>query len=210
MLVTREQIKAALELTDFDVQVAHQKMAPLSRALTRPTQLAGSPRLGGVLLLLFRKNGSMQVLLTRRRDDLAAHAGQISFPGGRNEAPESLLATALREAQEEVGLAPDKLEILGDLQPIYIPPTDYEVHSFVGWYGDQAQPQFQAEPGEVAEIIEAPLATLLDPASRLEEPRQFGDMQLSIPYFAVQGHKVWGATAIMLSEFIERLRAILD
>lgn len=210
MLVTREQIKAALELTDFDVQVAHQKMAPLSRALTRPTQLAGSPRLGGVLLLLFRKNGSMQVLLTRRRDDLAAHAGQISFPGGRNEAPESLLATALREAQEEVGLAPDKLEILGDLQPIYIPPTDYEVHSFVGWYGDQAQPQFQAEPGEVAEIIEAPLATLLDPASRREEPRQFGDMQLSIPYFAVQGHKVWGATAIMLSEFIERLRTILD
>jgi hypothetical protein len=80
----------------------------------------------------------------------------------------------------------------------------------VAWYDRDNPLQFQAAPQEVAEIIEAPLTALLDPAIQRQEPWQFRDQQILVPYFAVYDHKVWGATAIMLSEFVERLRAILD
>jgi 8-oxo-dGTP pyrophosphatase MutT (NUDIX family) len=209
MPATIKQIQRALNLVDFDVETAQRKMAPTSRTLIRPQQLGGEPRYGGVLLLLYCKDKSLHIVLTRRRDDLASHAGQVSFPGGRNEAAESLLETALRETEEEVGIPAGNLEILGALSPIYIPPSDYEVHPYVAWFSNGNQPDFKAAPDEVAEIIEAPLATFLDPATRIEEQWDFSGQQILVPFFAVQEYKVWGATAVMLSEFIERLRIIL-
>ena len=210
MALTIKQIQQALNLVDFDVDSAQRKMAPISRKLVRPQQMGGAPRYGGVLLLLFCKDENLHIALTRRHEDLAFHAGQISFPGGRNEAPESLLETALRETEEEVGVPAVKLEILGALTPIYIPPSDYEVHPYVAWFSNGHRPFFKAAPSEVAEVIEAPLAALLDPASIFEELWDFGGQQIVVPFFAVQEHKVWGATAIMLSEFIERLRMVLS
>ena len=209
MPATIQQVQQALGLLDFDAEAAQKKMAPLSRALVRPLGLQGTPRLGGVLVLLFCKDNSLHIVLTRRRDDLASHGGQISFPGGRNEAPETLLHTALRETEEEVGIMPADLEILGSLAPIYIPPSDYEVHPYVAWFSNGELPAFKAAPQEVAEIIEAPLAMLLDPASRTVETWDINGQQIVVPFFAVQGTKVWGATAVMLSELIERLRSIL-
>ena len=207
--LTIKQIQQALNLLDFDVEAAQRKMAPAARKMTRPQQLDGNPRYGGVLLLLFRKEKSIHILLTKRRHDLTSHAGQISFPGGRKEPLESLLETALRETEEEIGIPAVDLEVLGALTPIYIPPSDYEVHPYVAWFRQGRQPVFEAAPCEVAEIIEAPLATLLDPASRIEENWDFGGIQRVVPFFAVQKYKVWGATAVMLSEFIERLRLVL-
>lgn len=209
MQATIQQIQQAISLNDFDTAHAHKRMMPDSRAVVRPEGVEGISRLGGVLLLLFRKNGSLHIVLTRRRDDLTSHAGQISFPGGRHEAPESLLETALRETEEEVGVPAADLQILGALTPIYIPPSDYEVHPFVAWASSGTPPVFTAAPREVAKIIEAPLPTLLDPSSRIEETWKMGGQQVTVPFYAVQEHKVWGATAVMLSEFIERLRVIL-
>lgn len=209
MDITVEEVKQALNIDGFDVLAAQGKMAPVTRPTQRPDRLAGSPRLGGVLALLFRRQNSMHIVLTRRHDDLPSHAGQISFPGGRNEAPESLLQTALRETEEEIGIASHALELLGTLTPIYIPPSDYEVHPFVAWYSNGDRPAFRAQPREVTQVIEAPLCTLLDPASRLEEMWQIGERQVLVPYFALGPHKVWGATAVMLSELIERLRHVL-
>lgn len=209
MPATIQQIKQALGLVDFDAESAQKKMAPLSRAFVRPVGLDGAPRLGGVLVLLFCKDESLHIVLTRRRDDLTFHAGQISFPGGRNEKPETLLDTALRETEEEVGIAAMDLEMLGALTPIYIPPSDYEVYPYVAWFSNGELPVFRAAPQEVAEIIEAPLATLLNQASRGEESWNFNGQQVVVPFFAVQGSKIWGATAVMLSEFVERLRVIL-
>ncbi len=209
MPATIQQIQQALSLNSFDTANAHRKMMPDSRAVVRPEGVDGIARLGGVLLLLYRRNGSLHIVLTRRRDDLPSHAGQISFPGGRHEAPETLLETALRETEEEVGVAAADLQILGALTPIYIPPSDYKVYPFVAWASSGTPPVFRAAPREVAKIIEAPLPTLLDPASRVEETWKMGGKQVTVPYYAVQEHKVWGATAVMLSEFIERLRAIL-
>ena len=143
--------------------------------------------------------------MTRRRDDLQSHAGQISFPGGQREGDESMEETALREAQEEIGIQANALSILGRLATLYIPPSDYEVHPYVAWH--QQQPSFTPQYDEVAEILEVPLFFLLDPANRYEEPWMLQGYEVQVPYFLVNSHKVWGATAMMLSEFIERLRA---
>jgi 8-oxo-dGTP pyrophosphatase MutT (NUDIX family) len=162
--------------------------------------------LGGVLVLLYGKNDELNLVLTRRRDDLQSHAGQISFPGGRHEDPETLLMTALRETHEEIGVPPTAVMPLGTLASLYIPPSDFEVHPFVGWYSHGERPIFTPDTGEVAEILEVPLRHLIDPATRQEEPWELRGQQVKVPYYDVQGYKVWGATAMMLSELIERLQ----
>jgi mutator protein MutT len=157
-----------------------------------------------VLVLLYIKDGRAHLVLTRRRDDLNDHAGQISFPGGRREDGETLEETALREAREEVGIEPANLEILGHLECLYIPPTDYEVYPTVAWHN--GTPLFRQQVDEVAEIMEVPLAHLLDPANRLEELWDLRGFEVLVPFYLVGRHKVWGATAMMLSEFLQRLQ----
>ncbi|MCZ7669250.1 MAG: CoA pyrophosphatase [Chloroflexi bacterium] len=148
------------------------------------------------------------VALTERQADLNAHAGQISFPGGRQEESESLLTTALRETEEEIGIPASAVLPLGQLSAIYIPPSGFIVHPFVGWYQNGGSPTFLPSPFEVSQVIEAPLTMLLAPETAVTEPWEFKGHQVMVPYFAIQDHKVWGATAIMLNEFLERLRLV--
>ena len=198
-----EKIRRALEINNFDGGGAQQKMTPRPRGL-RPPEMSGRPRRGCVLLVLYKKKGKTHLVLTRRRDDLNSHAGQISFPGGRREVGESLQTTALREANEEIGLDLKLVEIIGWLSCLYIPPSDYQVYPFVSWYyGPQ---QFTLQDSEVAEILEVPLEHLLDPDNQYEEPWELRGFQVQVPYYLVAEHKVWGATAMMLSEFLERIR----
>lgn len=206
--LTKERIKQALALEEFDGAAAQSRMKPIPRADHRPPQQDGEPRQGAVLILLYEKDGEVHVVLTRRRDDLAAHAGQISLPGGRREGRETLEEAALRETGEEVGVRPLLIRLLGELAPLYIPPSDFEVHPYVGWYGQE--PRFVPQDAEVAEIIEVPLARLFDSGVRQEETWKRGDISLKVPFFRVGAHKVWGATAMILSEFVERLQAELD
>ena len=198
-------IRQALKLDGFDPENAQKKMMPVPRGV-RPPDRPGQPRQGGVLVLLYQQDGETFLVLTRRRDDLTAHAGQISFPGGRREDDESIEATAIREAKEEIGIDPVELELLGRLSPLYIPPTDYEVHPFVAWHS--GRPQLTRQPSEVAEILVVPLNYLLEPENQFEEPWEIRGFQVQVPYYLVDDHKVWGATAMMLSEFLERLRRI--
>lgn len=206
---TLDDVRRALALEDFDPWEAHLKMAPLGAGRRPPDDLA-QVRIGAVLLLLYLRHEELHLVLTRRRDDLPAHAGQISFPGGRREETETLLEAALRETAEEIGVPVTAVDPLGELTPIYIPPSGFLVHPFVGWYRPARQPVFQPAAHEVAEIIEAPLGRLLDPAAATQEPWLFHNHEVLVPYFALNGHKVWGATAIMLSEFIERLRQLRE
>jgi 8-oxo-dGTP pyrophosphatase MutT (NUDIX family) len=168
----------------------------------------GSPRQGGVLILLYEKLGQTHLVLTRRRDDLQSHAGQISFPGGRREADETIQMTAFREAHEEVGVHPGELDFLGRLSSLYIPPSDYEVHPFVAWYKN-GLPIFIPQVTEVAEVLEVPLSLLLDPATRVVEKWELRGFELDVPFYLVGRHKVWGATAMMLSEFLSRLQEVI-
>lgn len=205
---TLADVQQALLLPDFDALAAQKKMAPISRPERRPESLAGQPRLGGVLILFYCRQKELYLVLTRRRDDLNNHAGQISFPGGKHEADETLQETAVREAHEEIGIDPAAVTILGELTPLYIPPSDFEVHPTVAWYSNGRQPTFYPSDAEVAEILEVPLCHLLHPETRVEELWDWRGDKVLVPYFNVEGHKVWGATAMMLSELVERLRLI--
>jgi 8-oxo-dGTP pyrophosphatase MutT (NUDIX family) len=208
MTITLDIVKQALALEDFDGRSAQLKMAPIIRQNLRPPGSPGQPRIGSVLILLYCLADELHLVLTRRRDDMRSHAGQISFPGGKQEPEESLMTTALRETHEEIGITPNQLTLLGNLTPIYIMPSDFEVHPFVAWYHNGQRPIFHPAPHEVAEIIETPLAHLLDPVARREEMWELRGQEFLIPFFAIGSHQVWGATAMMMSEFLERIRLV--
>lgn len=207
---TIEDVKEALALPDFDVAGAQQLMTPLPRInkRVRPPHLPGKAREGCVLLLLYCHNEELHLVLTRRREDLSVHAGQISFPGGRREPGEPCHAAALRETREEIGVPPTAVALLGQLGDLYIPPSDFEVRPFVGHYLPEGRPAFQPAECEVAEILETPLSALLDDTARKIGTREWRGVSFPVPYFDVNGYMVWGATAVMLSEFLERLKRV--
>ncbi len=133
------------------------------------------------------------------------HKGQVSLPGGAQEPGETLETTALREVAEELGIAASCIEVLdGPLTPVYIPISGFRVTPFVGFA--PIRPALTAAPDEVIEIIEAPLEAIVDDGSIHEEEWDIRGESRSVPFFAIHGHKVWGATAMMLSEFAEMLK----
>jgi 8-oxo-dGTP pyrophosphatase MutT (NUDIX family) len=206
VIYTKEVIRQALWIPDFDVSAAQALMMPIPRG-ARPPEMPGHPRQGAVLAIAYAKNGQAHLVLTRRRDDLNDHAGQISFPGGQQEGNETMPMAALREAREEIGVQESALELLGELSTIYISPTDFEVHPYVAWH--EGTPHFVPQDGEVAEILEASLSHLLHPDTIRHEIWEMRGYSVEVPFYLVDHHKVWGATAIMLSELIERIRAVL-
>ena len=164
----------------------------------------GEPRAAAVLVPLVNRPDGIQVLLTQRSADLPDHAGQISFPGGRVEPEDpSISAAALREADEEVGLAADRVAILGELAT-YETVTGFKVTPVVGW----VEPPFELRPDpvEVADVFEVPLEHLLDPANQQRHFRMLGTVRRdywAIPY----GERfIWGATAAMLLMLSRTLR----
>lgn len=163
-------------------------------------------REAGVLLLLYPHMSCNQIselylVLTRRPDTLSSHRGQISFPGGRREEHETLETTAVRETSEELGIPTTSLKIIGRLTALYTPPSNFCIYPFVAI--SATRPDFQPNLMEVAEVIEVPLNLLLKLSTRKEETwyfENYGERQ--IPFYDVFGHKVWGATAMILSEFL--------
>ena len=166
----------------------------------RPPDNDVSPRQGGVLLLLYPHQGWLHLVLTRRTETLEDHKGQISLPGGRREGNEPIEQTALREVQEELGVAPGAVEVLGTLTPLYIPPSDFRITPLVG--RANSRPDWRPDSIEVAEVLEVSLCHLADPSTVQEAIQQRGELTVQVPYFLVHGHRVWGATAMVLSEFL--------
>lgn len=177
-------------------------MAPQPRPLRPPD--GRTPRQAGVLLLLYPHNGPLHLALTMRMANLGHHAGQVALPGGGwEEGDKTLQETALREAGEELGIATDGLEVLGPLTSVYVPPSNNLVHPFVAYA--PRRPSFRPDPREVAELLEVPLSLLLDPSIRREEEWELPGGRVRVPYYAVGPHKVWGATAVILAEFLALL-----
>ncbi|MBN1217978.1 MAG: CoA pyrophosphatase [Anaerolineae bacterium] len=165
-------------------------------------------RQAGVLLLLYPHTSAAQpelhLVLMRRNEYPGVHSGQISFPGGQREGDEALQKTALRETREEMGIMPETVEVIGQLSPLYTPTSNFYIFPFVAFSPNR--PRFRPDPKEVAELIEAPLKLLLNPATRQEEIwhlRRIG--QRRVPFYRVYGHYVWGATAMILGEFLTLL-----
>ena len=157
-------------------------------------------RLAAALLLLYPGESGAAVPLTVRASGLTRHAGQISLPGGATDPGETLTEAALREASEEIGIDPATVRVLGELTPIHVLVSGFTLHPIVGV--TDARPPFQAAPGEVDEIVEVRLEDLKD-ASRIRTgTRQREGVAVEYPYFDLYGHQVWGATAMVLGEFI--------
>lgn len=163
-------------------------------------------RRAAVLLLLIEKLGETHVIFTKRTDRVAFHKNQISLPGGNVETSDpSLLHTALRETEEELGIRPDQIEILGELSPIKVSVSQYDVTPFVGRL--ITAPTYRPHPTEVAEVIEAPLSVLQNPANFWEEERTYPDGLIRVNFFRYGDHIIWGATARILREFLDKLGA---
>ncbi|OPY75040.1 MAG: putative NUDIX hydrolase [Syntrophorhabdus sp. PtaU1.Bin153] len=200
LALTPDQIEAALR-KPLPGLTAQTRMAPIPDSLTRPP-LQRHPRQGGVLLLLYpyTQGGELFLVLTRRTDTVADHKGQVSLPGGGLEPHDSsLIQTALRETCEELGLCSDEVRILGALTPLYVPPSDFCIHPYVAYLAHR--PLFVPQPREVAELLEVPLRNFLGEENIRVEERIIRGGSFQVPYFDACGHKVWGATAIVISEF---------
>ena len=183
-------------------RTAQYRMAPMPRPGAEEGDTpAPDARHSGVLILFYLHDGQIYFPLTLRATYSGVHSGQVSLPGGRREPQDAdLVATALRETQEEIGVPPTVVEILGALSTLYIRPSNNLVLPVVGWTA--TRPVFVADPYEVARLIEAPLQDFLNPANYRTETWEFPNRAANVPIFGVQNQIIWGATAMILSELL--------
>jgi 8-oxo-dGTP pyrophosphatase MutT (NUDIX family) len=159
-----------------------------------------------VLVPLYLNDGELYAVFTKRRDDMRRHPGEISFPGGRVDDDETdLRQTALREAHEEIGLAPERVELLGALQPTPTIATGYAVYPFVGMI-EQGQ-TWVPSATEVAEVIELPLRALQDGYARRRLIRR--GLPIRTDTYVVGDYLIWGATARILADLLDRIEPML-
>ena len=175
-------------------------MAPVPRHGWTPGGWPEEVKPAAALLALYpAEDGEACFVLTKRSTALPQHRGQVSLPGGAVDAGERLEQAALREAHEEVGIPPAAVTLLGCLSPMHIPVSGFVLHPFVGWLA--ARPDWVVAPHEVSRVIEVRLEELLDPARHRRTVRRRDAVEFDMPYFALDGEQVWGATAMVLAEF---------
>jgi 8-oxo-dGTP pyrophosphatase MutT (NUDIX family) len=186
-------------LTNLPGLDAQRRMAPVPRRGWTPGLLPDDARPAAALLALYPDAAGARFILTKRSSELPTHRGQVSLPGGAVDPGESLAQAALREAHEEVGIAPGTVDLLGMLTPVHIPVSGFVMHPVVGCL--RARPLTVAAPGEVSRVIEVPVAELLDPGRHRTVVSVRDGIEFEMPYFDLDGEQVWGATAMVLSEF---------
>ena len=198
---------------------AQLKMAPSPRIGWDPLKFPEGARNGAALLLVYPTfaeatvgrphDDTLLLALTVRGSGLRNHTGQVSLPGGGVDEGETFEQAAVREANEEIGIDPATVELLGRLTPLHIPVSGFLLHPIVGF--TSMRPAFQRAEWEVARIIEAPVSALSDPAVMKREIRtrtvKGQSIDVEVPYFDIDGERVWGATAMVLAEFCAILTA---
>jgi 8-oxo-dGTP pyrophosphatase MutT (NUDIX family) len=180
---------------------AQLKFAPSPiRPGWEPGRFPEDTRTAAGLVLVYPREHDVAIPLTVRASGLTRHAGQISLPGGATDPGETLVDAALREASEEIGVDPSTVRVLGELTPVHVLVSGFTLHPIVGV--TDTRPDFVAAPGEVGEILEVSLDHLRD-ASRIGRGTRIREgVHIEYPYFDLLGHQVWGATAMILGEFI--------
>jgi len=159
----------------------------------------------GVMVLLYPNPTQLHLVLIKRTEYPGTHSGQISFPGGKFEkTDQSFIETALRETEEEIGVKMSDIEILGQLTPLYIPASEFEVYPVVGF--TKSMPLFRIDKNEVQYLIETDLDFLLNPSTKSIKLYTIEEYQGDVPYFNIEGNEVWGATAMILNEFLEIIK----
>ncbi|MDZ4822605.1 MAG: CoA pyrophosphatase [Flavobacteriales bacterium] len=209
-----ERVKQQLSLP-----LPGEKAHEMAMTYQRPTALEARksekpPKESAVLMLLFpRMHQGLEsmlewftVLILRQQYD-GTHSGQVAFPGGKKEPGDaSLEQTALRETQEEIGVMADQIEIIGKLTEIFIPPSNYTVQPYVGVL--KSEPLFFPDTKEVDRVMVEPIDTIMLSHTVQVKPIFLPHYNVTVksPYFDIQGHTVWGATAMMLMEFREMVK----
>jgi 8-oxo-dGTP pyrophosphatase MutT (NUDIX family) len=193
------------------IEGANTLDAALKRVLLAPEEALGLSVRGGteaaVLVPIYLDQGELHAVFTKRREDLRRHGGEISFPGGRRDPEDAdLMATALREAEEEVGLSPSAVEVSGALQPTPTLATGYAVYPFVGVI--EAGMAWTLSPREVAEVIELPLSALRAGYGRRRLVRR--GLPIRTDTYLVDDHLIWGATARILADLFDRIEPLLS
>jgi 8-oxo-dGTP pyrophosphatase MutT (NUDIX family) len=192
------RVKLAETLPGIEAQMRFAPVTP--RSGWRPGHYPEDARVAAALLLIYPGERGPSIPLTVRASGLARHAGQISLPGGAADAGETLAETAVREAQEEIGIHPADVHVLGELTPVWVIVSGFTLHPIVAVTHER--PPFVPATGEVAEILEVSLEDLRD-ASRIRRGTRVREgVAVEYPYFDLLGHQVWGATAMILGEFI--------
>lgn len=189
------------------------KMAQLKMASTiRNKELdftydTSTATMSSVLILLYPNKNTIYTVFILRQTYDGVHSGQVSFPGGRIEKKDnSLIETALREAEEEVNIRSEKVNVLGSLSELFIPPSNYLVLPVLGFM--ENRPDLKPDLNEVSEIIEADISFLFDENKLKSKTIDIRGHKIEAPYFDVNGYVVWGATAMILSELKEVILSI--
>ncbi|SHG14507.1 NUDIX hydrolase [Flavobacterium defluvii] len=193
---------------ELPAELSHIKMAPKERiqALKNLDIDSKNPRVAAVMMLFYPKNGKTNLILIVRNAYNGVHSSQIAFPGGKYELTDrDYKETALRETSEEIGVIPEKIEIIKQFTPMYIPPSNFLVHPYLGIAKEELS--FYPDVREVAAIIEFPLSEFLDDEIIMEATlsTSYGN-DILVPAFNIQNHIVWGATAMILSELRDVLK----
>lgn len=172
---------------------------PRASELHSPTSRAAA-----VLVALFEDAGEAQLILTKRPETMPSHRGEIAFPGGKREAEDaSLVAAALREANEEIGLPPASIEVAGELDSLSTVASQFTIAPIVGLLA--AAPVLRPDPREVEAAFVVPISELLDPAAYREELWDLWQAWRPMAFFDLPGETVWGATARILAGFLRFL-----
>jgi 8-oxo-dGTP pyrophosphatase MutT (NUDIX family) len=186
---------------------AHILMAPAVRFTGNRMPDPANARASSVLILLCKKKEQWTIPFIQRPVYDGVHSGQISFPGGKCEAGDhDYLFTALRETREEIGIEPYRVKPLGALTPLYIPNSNFYVYPQVGWIDEELE--YVPDPLEVEEVIEVSVNRLLDKRNTKTYTWKVNESTISAPYYDADGKKIWGATAMMLSEMLEIIRKL--
>ena len=200
-----ERLRRALSVPLPDWREVYDGFRP--RALDmegRPRTPDDGARRAAVLVPILQTPGGARVVYTLRTDGLRDHAGQVSFPGGSvDPGDDSLLETALREAEEEVNLRRDLIEVVGELEDMYVPPSRFLVKPFVALLPPEAE--LVLAPDEVEAIFSVGLDELMSPENLRTEVWEREGRRIEVPHFAVGGHEIWGATAAMTANLLVRL-----
>ena len=182
------------------------QLVPKSR-LNDLVPIPENAKKGAVLILLYEDNLQLMLAFIERTNDGGIHSGQISFPGGKyDKTDKDLVYTALREASEEVGINTKNVSVLGNLSTMYIPVSNYTVSPTVGFH--PGKPNFILNPNEVASLIEIPLKHILDENNKGLGIVDVRGVEYEVPLYKAGKHQIWGATAMILSEFVQVLKNI--
>lgn len=191
--------------TNLPGKDSHKKMKISYRNEKKNSFNINMAKPAAVLLLLFPDNKKICFYLTKRTEKLKYHKGQISLPGGSNEKGESLLETALRETEEEIGVNKNEISILGQITPLFIPVTGFMMTPFIGF--TSKEPIIKLDSMEVEEVFSVNILDLIN-NDKLITHRQLNGRDVTIPYFNLNNQQVWGATSMVLSEFKDMLHLI--